>query len=296
MPPSDTPSAPRPAAISAGAIGRRAALGIALLALMSGGTAALLYNSLDPEVEFAADRDAVRRRTTLTAVTSWSRSGDAGQADLAAGNATGLIVLSAKALIDQDTAAAQLTVTRLQAASEDGGRRPILAALTVGETALQDAFSRETTLIDQLIARGVDGIFLNCRQALAVARQSGRGAQSKLAEALGALADRVRTAEPDFLIVLENAPSLTAEPSIARVVDGIAVNSLLYAADGSGAAGARSEIAEVMPELNRVKRSGRAVFVTEYLAETAIGTRAGALQVLRGLGFLARFSSSIAAP
>jgi hypothetical protein len=44
-------------------------------------------------------------------------------------------------------------------------------------------------------------------------------------------------------------------------------------------------------DLNRVKQSGRAVFVTEVLGDTALPIRAGALQVLRGHGYVARFVS-----
>ena len=54
-------------------IARRALMGLALLGTLTGGAASLLYGSLEPGAEFAADPDASQRRAALASVFSWQR-------------------------------------------------------------------------------------------------------------------------------------------------------------------------------------------------------------------------------
>ena len=144
-------------------------------------------------------------------------------------------------------------------------------------------------LIDDVLARNFDGVFLDSGAAFAVAQKRGAMARGQLAAAVADLIERARLVNPHFLLILENAPELTVDLRVHRLIDGVATDNLLFGIDGAGTANNHTDIISGLHDLNRIRKSGRPVFVTEFLSVEARDIRAGAMQTLATLGFIGRF-------
>jgi Glycoside-hydrolase family GH114 len=268
--------------------GRRAVLGLGLLLAMSAATAAILYSSADAEADFAMDPAAVRRQAMLKDVTSWAVNAHIEDAAALARNPAAMLVVSASDLAGRSASAVRKIAEDLQRTTE-GSRRPVLASLPLAPGWDDPALSTVTRQLDELVAAGIDGVFFDCSQSLADARRDGRSAEERLVTFIVALSMRARQLNPDFLLIIDNAVELAADVRIASIIDGAARENLLFGIDGQGVANSRTDVISALHDLNRVKRSGRPVFVTEYLADDAISARTGARQNLRAMGFLSRF-------
>ena len=257
-------------------LGWRAALGVALLGIMTLGTAALMYATIEPGEAFAADPDAARRQGLLAKVTSWSTLTTL---DDVSATTEGLVVISADRIATLKISAAQKRIEAVQGL-EAGARRLVVAQLSLAQVGQ----------IDELLARGIDGVFLDARGAMQTAQAGGPNNVSRLAASIVGLVETARIINPDFLLILHNAAELTTDPRVARVIDGAAHDNLLYGLDGIGVANGRTEIASTLYDLNRVKRSGRPVFVAEALAHNALVARTGVRRKLAELGFIGRIA------
>ncbi len=270
-------------------ITRRALLGLALMGTMTGGAASLLYGSLEPDAEFAADPDASQRRAALASVFSWQRWSDLTDGEASSANPVSVLVFEGPTVADLRRSVAQKRVEALQE-GQDGKRRPVLGTVRIGPKNEHSTLADESRLVDALIERGLDGIFLDGAAALADANARGRAAADQLAVAVVELVGRARQLNPNFLVILENAAEMAADPRVNRVIDGAAKENVLFGLDGAGIANSRTDVISMLHDLNRVKRSGRPVFVTEHLPVEAIGVRTGAGQTLSALGFVGRFA------
>ena len=269
-------------------IGRRALLGFGILTVVTGSAATLLHGSIEPGFEVPADPDTAQRRTVLAGVSSWASHSDIAAA---AGDTSTLLVISGSSITSLRQSSGQKAVAGLQE-PVDGARRPVLAAVSIAVGAEDSATHDVTTLLDEALARNFDGAFLECGAAFTAALKRGPAAQAKLAAIIANLGDRARQVNPQFIIILENAAEMTVDPRVHRTIDGVSKDNLLFGLDGAGTANSRTEIIAGLHDLNRVKKSGRIVFVTEHLPLAAIDAQAGALRTLRALGFVGRFASS----
>lgn len=271
------------------AIGRRALLGLAILAVMSGGVASLLYGSIEPDTDFGGDPEAAKRRAMLATIATWSRTTDLDAPEVLMRSNAGLHVIDGAVLAGLKVSAAQKLVEDLQAGPA-GSRRPIVGAVVVAPRAEQSGLANERKLIDELLARGLDGVFLDCGPAHADIMARGSAGAVQLVEAVADLTDRARLVNPDFLVIIENAAEMTVDPRLHRRIDGVARDDLLFGQQGVGVANNRTDVITALHDLNRVKRSGRPVFVTEHLPVEALTIRTGARQTLSALGFIGRFA------
>ena len=257
-------------------LGRRAVLGVALLGVMTLGTAALMYATIEPGEAFAADPEAAQRQILLANVKSWSALANL---DDVISTTDGLVVVSADGIAAKKISTVQKRIEAVQGI-DAGARRLVVAQLSLAQIGQ----------IDELLARGLDGVFLDARGAMQTAQAGGPATISRLSATIVRMAEAARVVNPDFLVVLHNAAELTADPRVARVIDGAAHDNLLYGLDGSGVANGRAEIASTLHDLNRVKRSGRPVFVAESLAHNALVARTGVRRKLAELGFIGRIA------
>ncbi len=257
-------------------LGRRALLGLTILCIMTAASAGLIYTTIEPEEFFQRDPDGVHRRALLSNVTSWSVRP---QLDAAAG-ANALVLVDAAAFIGPDVSAVP---KRIESRADDSTRPLFVAGLSV----------RQVGQLDELLSRGLDGVFLDARAALRSAQTEGAGSIRNLADQVVRLANQARLYNPDFLLVLYNAAELAADVRVARVIDGAAQDDLLYGLDGVGIGNSGTEVAALLHDLNRVKRSGRPVFVTEHLDATALVARTIARRKLAELGFIARIAEPL---
>jgi hypothetical protein len=282
---------PHTSAAAPHSIGRRALVGLGLLGLLSSASAALMYGTLEPDADFAADPDAARRRNMLAGVVSWVASPDVESLDALISNPAGLLVINATVLTAGKISTIEERLERLQTHS-DGSRRAVLAALNTSVSGLEPPLAIEAATIDALQARGIEGVVLDCRQTLADARRRGRAALDFLNVAIVDFATRARLVNPNFLLILGNAAELASDPRVNRAIDGVAKENLLFGIDGIGVANSRTDVIAGLHDLHRVKRAGHIVLVTEHLAEDAVDVRKGARQTLDALGFAVRFSAA----
>lgn len=284
--PTDKPSAPLKARHS---IGRRAVLGLAIMTVVTAGAATLLHGSIEPGIDVPTDPDATQRRALLAGVASWSRVADLAMAET---DASALLVLNGASVTALRQSATQKAVAGLQTRA-DGGRRPVLAAISLAAISPAASMANDVGthgLVDDALARNFDGIFLECGPALAAANQRGGDAREQLMAVVAQIGERARLVNPQFLLILENAAELAADIRVHRLIDGVAKDNLLFGQDAPGADNNRTDIIAGLHDLNRVRKSGRPVFVTEYLPVDAADTRAGARQTLAALGFIGRFA------
>lgn len=272
------------------AIGRRALLGLGLLVITTGGAAGLLYNSIEPGTEFPSDPDGARRNELLKQVRAWRSVDDLALVD-PAGEAGQMLIAEASDIAVRKLSAAQRLVEGLQQRS-DGGRRLILAQVVLKSEDGGSGRLPEQRLIDELVVRSIDGIFLDCGQSAARARAAGRAAEEALVATLTTLVERARLVNPNFLFVIENAAEIAHDPRLLRVLDGVARSDLLFGQDGFGVANRRTEVVTALHDLNRVRKSGRPVFITEHIPHEALTARAGARQTLSALGFVTRIEAA----
>lgn len=268
-------------------LGRRALLGLAILTCMSGAAASLLYNSIMSEGEFVRDPDTAARHRLLMRVTSFERYATSEDTEDLRRAPADMLVFDAAALLKLRLSAAQKLIEGLQATAQDV-RRPVLAALNFDE-AVKPAEDGARAL-DSLVSQGVDGVFLDCGRELARTQAADGMPELSLTAAVVDLVARARQLNPNFIVVIENAAELAGDPRLARLVDGVARDDVLFGADAPGLANKQPDIVTALHDLNRVKRSGGFVFVTERLAADAATARAGARQTFAALGFVSRFA------
>ncbi len=271
---------PAPAATNKTAhLGRRALLGVGLLAIMTMASGGLIYSTIEPGEALASDADATRRLALLLNVTSWSLEPriDALRATTVPPDV--LLVFEADVIAKLDVSAVR-NLLEERDRTDETARQLLVAALSLSQSAQ----------LDGLLVRGLDGVFLDARSAMQTALAAGSRAINDLAGKIVLLANQARLYNPDFILILHNAAELTADPRIARVIDGAAQDNLLYGLDGPGVANSANEIAVALHDLNRVKRSGRPVFIAEILPAGAAGARAIARRKLAELGFVARIA------
>lgn len=274
--------------VSPHAIGRRALLGLAILAVTTGGAASLLYGSIRSETTFPSDPEAAARRALLAPVTTWTRAADLRAAGSVAGGAD-LVVIEARALIDTKASAVRKQADDLRQFNDESRR--LVMATVLGAAGGGD-LDQLGHVFDGLLERGLDGVFLDCAELAASARGSNQG--ERLIAGLVDLIARARQVNPTFLLIIDNAPELAADPRLARVIDGVGKENLLFGIDGAGVANSRTDMIAGLHDLDPVKRAGRPVFVTEYLAEDANSARTGARQTLAALGFVGRIAAPVA--
>lgn len=271
---------PAPAATNKTAhLGRRALLGVGLLAIMTMASGGLIYSTIEPGEAIASDADAARRLALLSKVTSWSLEPriDALRATTVPPDV--LLVFEADVIAKLDVSAVR-NLLEERDRTDETARQLLVAALSLSQSAQ----------LDGLLVRGLDGIFLDARSAMQTALAAGSRAINDLAGKIVLLANQARLYNPDFILILHNAAELTADPRIARVIDGVAQDNLLYGLDGPGVANSANEVAVALHDLNRVKRSRRPVFIAEILPAGAEGARAIARRKLAELGFVARIA------
>jgi hypothetical protein len=256
-------------------LGRRAFVGFGILTIMTLASGALMYSSIEPGEAFASDADAARRNSLLSSVTSWSMTASLDAWRDTTPRPDALAIIEGEVLAKLDAAVA-LQLIEARERGQDTVRPPVVVALTMSQSAQ----------LDGLLARGVEGVFLDARSALQAAQAGGNRAISDLAGKIVALANQARLFNPNFVLVLRNAAELSADFRIARAIDGVAHDNLLYGLDGPAVANSANEIAVALHDLNRVKRSGRPVFIAESLARDALPARTEARNKLASFGFI----------
>lgn len=121
----------------------------------------------------------------------------------------------------------------------------------------------------KLLELGFDGVYLDRVDVYSeIAKECPDGA-ARMVEFVERLAAHARKKDPTFLVVLQNAEELVANPKMLETIDAIAKESLFYGGDMSQNRNSASDIESTLQYLRRARRAGRAVFVVDYVNDRA---------------------------
>ena len=205
----------------------------------------------------------------------------------------------------------------------DGGRRIVLAYMSIGEAETYRAYwrpewqksppgwleaenpdwagnikvrfwepdwqrlilGRPDAYLDRILAAGFDGVYLDIVDAYWYWQEKGRrSAADEMVSFVARIAGYARSRRPGFLVVPQNAEDLLARDDYLAVVDGIAKESLLYGQPGPERPNPPDEVAWSRRLLERARNAGKLVLAVEYVQQPALV--AEAYRRLRALDFL----------
>jgi cysteinyl-tRNA synthetase len=208
----------------------------------------------------------------------------------------------------------------------DGGRRIVLAYLSIGEAETyryywrpewdasppawladlnkryrtnvlaryweppwQDIIFRgENNYLGRILAAGFDGVYLDRVDVHQEFAAERATARADMIAFVTALAGHARARRPGFLVVPQNAEELLDDASYRALIDGIAKEDLLFG-DGRSKYPNRPEVtATGVRHLKQLTGEGKPVFVVEYLdrPEDIAAARAR----IEGMGFIPHFA------
>jgi cysteinyl-tRNA synthetase len=192
-------------------------------------------------------------------------------------------------------------VARMKA-KPDGGRRLIIAYLSIGESednryywkaewsrrrpACMGAESREwkgnylvkywepiwqaiifgnpQSYVDRILEAGFDGFYIDRADAYYRFGDS-PDARSKMATFLIKLSAYIRSKKPDAAIMMQNAEELLERQGVVAAIDAIAKEDLIYGISHREERNKRDDIEDSTKLLKDAQAAGKAIFVVEYL-------------------------------
>lgn len=129
-------------------------------------------------------------------------------------------------------------------------------------------FGAQTSVLDNIIAAGFDGVYLDRVDAFQDVEETMAGAEDAMTGFVQRLADHAHRINPDFLIIMQNAEELAKSKSLLARLDGIAKEDLLYGFDNGENPNPPQMVADTVSNLRKAKRAGLKVLALEY-ARTA---------------------------
>lgn len=203
---------------------------------------------------------------------------------------------------DADGRPLPLTAVARMKRAPGGGRRTVLAYLSIGEAETYRPYWRPSwetrppawlaeenpdwpgnfkvrfwdpdwqaivaAELDRRVAQGFDGVYLDIVDAYWHFLDSGErpGAAADMVAFVAALASRARARAPGFRIVPQNAEGLLEDDGYRAVIDAIGKEDLYYGLEGDGVANPADEVAWSRSLLDRLAADRKPVLVVEYLA------------------------------
>lgn len=145
-----------------------------------------------------------------------------------------------------------------------------------------------SSYLDRIIAAGFDGVYLDRADAYEDWQAERPTAETEMAEFVGRIAAHARKANPEFLIVLQNAEELLARSSVRKAIDGFAKEDLIYGAKAEQEPNPPDMIEHSTRLLRRAKAADLPVLVLEYLSDPV--KTADARRRIEIQGFLPHFA------
>lgn len=321
--PAETMRAAAGAHTSGRALLKRALLGLVLLFTMVSGGAWVMHAGLESDRTIAGDPDAAESKLALAGVRRWADQRQHLDPWAIAHSPLDLIVVDPRSLAIPRANTRDLVVDNLRQ-KPDGTRRLVLAYLSVGEAeAARDYWRKEwlapaaasswlasqsptgggryrvrywesgwqallagssEAAVDQLVAAGFDGVYIDPADAHALFRAERPAAESEMVDLIVRIATVARAVNPSFLVVLQNAEELLAHARLRRAIDAIAKEDLLFGQTAPGRVNDEAEIKSSLHFLEMARRERLPVLVVEHLDEAA--QAADARRRLSELGFV----------
>lgn len=128
-------------------------------------------------------------------------------------------------------------------------------------------FGSPEAYVERIIAQGFDGVYLDRADVFLEFQKKVPDAEARMVDFLTRLIAHARDLKPDFLVVMQNAEELLRHASLRRAIDAIAKEDLYYGIDHSEARNSADTIDWSVRQLQLLRRTGRPVFVVEYLTD-----------------------------
>lgn len=145
-------------------------------------------------------------------------------------------------------------------------------------------FGNPSAYLDQILAAGFDGVYLDGIDKYDVWQQEHPSAEADMIELVGRVAAYGRERHKGFLVVPQNADELLQNPGYVRLIDGIGREELLYGENEPETRNDKKSIEASLANLKHLRQAGKPVFVVEYLQNPELA--ANALRELKELGFI----------
>lgn len=280
-----------------------------------------------------APRGASRDRSDATqallaAVRRWGCQFVHVRPSVVAASALDMIVVDPGDNVETGKPMTAVDVARMQT-KPDGGRRLVLAYLSVGEAAeyrpywqrawattpppwlgqanpewpqahlvrywmaewRKHLFEAPVSGLDSIRKTGFDGVFLDRVDAYQQWTTEHPGAAEDMVALVASLASHAREADPGFLVVGQNSEELLADQLYRAAISAVSKESLLYGRNGQGTPNTEEQVSWSLRFLSQARRDGKPVLVIEYLDDPA-GT-ADARSRLARWGFQPFFATRV---
>jgi cysteinyl-tRNA synthetase len=127
-------------------------------------------------------------------------------------------------------------------------------------------FGSEEAYLDQILAAGFDGVYLDIIDAYEYFAERGRGsAEDEMVEFVTAIGEYARRQHPGFLVIPQNSPELGLRADYLAAVDGIGMESIYFGYDEQDEATEGSVTSELEEILEVWTAAGKLVLAVDYV-------------------------------
>jgi cysteinyl-tRNA synthetase, unknown class len=126
--------------------------------------------------------------------------------------------------------------------------------------------------LDRIMALGFDGVYLDkcdvyedLKEKLPKVAATRKDLQGDMVKFVIGVARYLKSQDPNFIVIMQNAEGLLEHDDLVQAIDGIAKESLLYGIGGPEKQNPPDEIEYSSNLLQKAKAAGKAVMVVEYL-------------------------------
>jgi cysteinyl-tRNA synthetase, unknown class len=126
--------------------------------------------------------------------------------------------------------------------------------------------------LDRVMALGFDGVYFDkcdvfedLKEKLPKVAATRKDLEGDMVKFVTGVTRYLKSQDPNFIIIMQNAEVLLAHDELLNAIDGIAKESLLYGINGPEKANPPDEIEYSSTLLQKARDAGKAVMVVEYL-------------------------------
>ncbi len=123
--------------------------------------------------------------------------------------------------------------------------------------------------IARIMTQGFDGLYLDRADVYQELLQRHPQGAKTMSTFVSRIAATARAANPNAIMILQNAEELIAEKPIQTAIDAISKEDLYFGLDHTEAANPRDAIAYAETDLRRARSFGKRVFAIEYVGDPA---------------------------
>jgi len=145
-------------------------------------------------------------------------------------------------------------------------------------------FGSPNAYLDRILAAGFDGVYLDGADRFEQWIAARPSAASDMVDLVGAIASYGRAHRTDFLVIPQNGDRLLENPRFVEMIDGFAREDLLYSETEDQVRNPPEGILESLRHMRPLVAAAKPILVIEYTSDPQLA--ASALRELKELGFI----------